>query len=94
VSALADHSGFFSIHSRQDFYDLRSKKRKSTNNSLKETRQRAGVSVTVITIHPEETKYNDLNEHYALIDFIQRNGIWVRTTKVENEHYAVMCVGR
>ena len=57
---------------------------------LMETRQRAGVSVTVITIHPEETKYDDVNEHYALIDFMQRNGIRVRTTNVENEHYAII----
>jgi hypothetical protein len=57
---------------------------------LMEPRQRAGVSVTVITIHPEGTKYDDINEHYVLIDYMRRNGIRVRTTNVENEHYAVI----
>ena len=57
--------------------------------SLAEPRQKAGVAITVITMNPEETKYGDINELYSLIDIMRRNGIVVRTTNEESEHYAV-----
>ena len=55
-----------------------------------EPRQKAGVSVTVITMNPEEVKYAEINELYSLIDSMRRNGINVRLTDAESEHYAVI----
>ena len=58
--------------------------------SLMEPRQKAGVSITVITMNPEEVKYAEINELYSLIDSMKRNGIAVRLTNTECEHYAVI----
>ncbi len=58
--------------------------------SLMEPRQKAGVSITVITMNPEEVKYAEINELYSLIDSMKRNGIAVRLTDTECEHYAVI----
>lgn len=58
--------------------------------TLLKTRQEAGVSVTVITLDPESAGYDDVIELHILIDELQRNGIVVRMTEEESEHYAVI----
>ena len=48
-----------------------------------------GVSVTVITIEPEEARYGDAAEYRYLIEQMVLNGITVRTTGVDTEHFAI-----
>ena len=57
---------------------------------LVKTRQEAGVSVTVITMNPESQGFDDTIELYILIDEMKRNGIMVRLTAEDTEHYAVI----
>lgn len=58
--------------------------------SLLKQRQESGVEVTVITLNPDMTGYGDLIELHILIDEMKRNGIYVRETDEECEHYAVI----
>lgn len=58
--------------------------------SLLKGRQESGVAVAVITINPDMTGYGDLIELNILIDEMRRNGINVRVTDDECEHYAVI----
>ncbi len=57
---------------------------------LAKPRQEAGVDVTVITKDPESEGYENTIELHILIDEMTRNGIRVRTTQEESEHYAVI----
>ena len=58
--------------------------------SLMKQRQESGVVVTVITASPDTVGYGDTIELFALIDEMQRSGIYVRETDGEGEHYAVI----
>ena len=58
--------------------------------ALVKPRQEAGVNVTVITINPEEDKTGDVIELFMLIDEMKKAGIFVRLTKEEGEHFAVI----
>lgn len=58
--------------------------------SLLKQRQESGVVVTVITSSPDSVGYGDTIELFALIDEMRRNGINVRETDEECEHYAVI----
>ena len=58
--------------------------------SLIKPRLQAGVTVTVITLDPESQGYEDTIELYLLIDEMKKNGISVRLTEEEAEHYAVI----
>ena len=58
--------------------------------SLLKQRQESGVVVTVITSAPDAVGYGDTIELFALIDEMRRNGINVRETNEECEHYAVI----
>ena len=57
---------------------------------LLKNRQEAGVEVTVITLDPESLGFGDTIELHILVDEMKRNGIHVRLTKDEGEHYAVI----
>ena len=57
---------------------------------LVKARQEAGVSVTVITLDPDAEGYENTIERHILIDEMKNNGIYVRTTEDESEHYAVI----
>ena len=57
---------------------------------LVKSRQEAGVSVTVITLDPDAEGYENTIERHILIDEMKNNGIYVRTTEDESEHYAVI----
>ena len=46
--------------------------------------------MTVITINPEEDKTGDVIELFMLIDEMKKAGIFVRLTKEEGEHFAVI----
>ena len=56
---------------------------------LVKARQEAGVSVTVITLDPEAEGYENTIERHILVEEMKNNGIYVRTTEDESEHYAV-----
>ena len=58
--------------------------------SLVKPRQEAGVLVTVITLDPECEGFEDTIELHILIDEMRQNGIFVRLTEEESEHYAVI----
>lgn len=58
--------------------------------SLLKQRQEVGVEVTIITVNPEKVGYGDTIELLFLIDEMRRNGIFVRVTDNECEHYAVI----
>lgn len=58
--------------------------------SLLKQRQECGVAVTIITINPDLVGYGDTIELHFLIDEMRRNGISVRVTDDECEHYAVI----
>ena len=58
--------------------------------SLVKPRQEAGVVVTVITLQPENRGFEDTIELHILIDEMKKNGIFVRITEEESEHYAVI----
>lgn len=57
---------------------------------LIKSRQEAGVSVTVITLNPESQGFEDTIELHILIEEMKRNGIMVRLTAEDKEHYAVI----
>lgn len=57
---------------------------------LVKPRQEAGVSVTVITVSPEYQGFEDTIEIHILMEEMKRNGIMVRTTDEDSEHYAVI----
>ena len=57
---------------------------------LVKARQEAGVSVTVITLDPDAEGYESTIERHILVDEMKNNGIYVRTTEEEGEHYAVI----
>ena len=57
---------------------------------LVKARQEAGVSVTVITLDPDAEGYENTIERHILIDEMKNNGVYVRTTEDESEHYAVI----
>ena len=57
--------------------------------SLLKPRQEAEVSVTIITLKPEEAGYEDTIEMHILIDTLRQNGITVRLSNDRQEHYAV-----
>ncbi len=57
---------------------------------LMKSRQEAGVTVTVITINPELVGYDDTLELHLLIEEMQQNGIVVRMSEEECEHFAVI----
>ena len=58
--------------------------------SLVKPRQEAGVTVTVITMDPESEGFKDTIELHILIDEMKQNGIFVRLTEQEGEHFAVI----
>ena len=58
--------------------------------SLMKGRQEAGVEVTIITLEPEMTRYGNIIELHMMIDEMKRNGMNVRLTSDECEHYAVI----
>lgn len=58
--------------------------------SLVKPRQEAGVSVTVITLDPESIGYGDYIDIHIMIEEMRKNGIYVRLTTEESEHYAVI----
>ena len=58
--------------------------------SLVKPRQEAGVLVTIITLDPESAGFEDVIELHILIDEMRKNGIFVRLTEEESEHYAVI----
>ena len=58
--------------------------------SLLKTRQESGVNVTVITLDPEMIGYGDVIELKILIDEMRGNGISVKLTEHESEHFAVI----
>ena len=60
--------------------------------SLLKPRQEAGVAVTIITVDPEKVGYGETIELLFLIDEMRRNGIIVRVTDDECEHYFVGCI--
>ena len=53
-------------------------------------RLESGVSVTVITREPDSVGYEDTLELHMLIDEMRRNGIIVRQTGDNGEHFAVI----
>ncbi len=57
---------------------------------LMKDRQEEGVTVTVITTNPDQIGYEDTIELYILIDDMKKNGIYVRLTDEESEHFAVI----
>ena len=57
---------------------------------LVKSRQEAGVSVTVITLNPENQGFEDTIELHILIEEMRKNGILVRLTAEDTEHYAVI----
>ena len=57
---------------------------------LVKPRQEAGVSVSVITLNPENEGFENTIELHILIEEMKRNGIIVRLTEEESEHYAVI----
>lgn len=57
---------------------------------LVKPRQEAGVKVTVITADPEDNLYGNTDFLYALIGEMRKNGICVRISGNENEHFAVI----
>ena len=57
---------------------------------LVKARQEAGVSVTVITMKPESQGFEDTIELHILIEEMKKNGIMVRLTAEDTEHYAVI----
>ena len=70
-------------------HDLRRKKVERLI-SLVKPRQEAGVTVTVITMEPEEVGYGDTIEYIVMADKMKKAGICLRTTRAESEHYAVI----
>lgn len=58
--------------------------------SLLKQRQEAGVTITVVTVNPEMVGLGDTIELQMLIDEMKRNGINVRVTNDEYEHFAVI----
>ncbi len=58
--------------------------------SLLKPRQEAGITVTVITLDPENERISDIVDKYSLIESMKQNGIFVRLTEEESEHYAVI----
>ena len=54
------------------------------------SRQEAGVSVTIITMHPESQGFEDTIELHILIEEMKKNGIMVRLTAEDTEHYAII----
>ena len=57
---------------------------------LVKPRQEASVIVTVITLKPDNNSFEDPLELHYLIEDMQKNGIIVRLTDAETEHYAVI----
>ena len=57
---------------------------------LLKQRQESGVNVTVIPMNPDMVGHGDVIELHILIDEMKRNGINVRETDDEHEHYAVI----
>ena len=57
---------------------------------LVKARQEAGVSVTVITMNPESQGFEDTIELHLLIEEMKKNGIIVRLTAEDTEHYAAI----
>lgn len=58
--------------------------------SLLKQRQESGVVVTVITANPDSVGYGNTTELFILIDEMRKNGISVRETDAECEHFAVI----
>lgn len=57
---------------------------------LVKDRQEMGVSVTVITEHPDNDRYGNTEFLWGLIRQMQMEGIQVKTTEECTEHFAVM----
>lgn len=57
---------------------------------LVKSRQEAGVIITVITLNPNNHSFEDSLELQYMIEDMQKNGIIVRLTDDETEHYAVI----
>ncbi len=57
---------------------------------LIKSRQDAGVSVTVITVNPEDTLYDNADVLYQLIDDMRTSGIEVQTKSEVEERFAVI----
>lgn len=57
---------------------------------LLRARQEAGVQVTVITLHPDCTRFGDPADFQAMIDEMRQVGITVVMTDSDSEHFAVI----
>ena len=69
--------------------DLRTGKVERFMN-LVQSRQEKGVNVIVITRNPDETEFEDSSVLAGMIHKMQKNGIIVRCTEDESQHYAVI----
>lgn len=58
--------------------------------TIVKSRQEAGVTVTVLTLNPEDVGYEDTIELYIMIEEMKKNGIFVRLTAQDTEHFAVI----
>lgn len=58
--------------------------------TLLKPRQESGVKVTLITLEPDSAGYGDTIELHIMIEEMKKNGINVRTTVDECEHFAVI----
>ena len=58
--------------------------------TLLKPRQESGVKVTLITLEPDSAGYGDTIELQIMIEEMKKNGINVRTTVDECEHFAVI----
>ena len=57
---------------------------------LLEPRQEGGVKVTVITLHPEASRFDAIEDLQNMIALMREAGIKVALTDSESEHYAVI----
>ena len=58
--------------------------------TIVKSRQESGVTVTVLTLDPNDVGYEDTIELYILIEEMKKNGIFVRLTAQDTEHFAVI----
>ena len=57
---------------------------------LLKARQEAGVSVTIITLKPEEIGFGDTINVFRMHDSIRRAGFYLKTSEIVEEHFAVI----
>lgn len=57
---------------------------------LLKPRQEAGVRVTVVTLHPEASRFDAIEDLQNMLDLMRETGIDVVLTDSESEHYAAI----